>query len=215
MKNQNININSLLSESSISVKMKNNISQKFNTIVTVIEEIHKNKNTENFIINDELLSKEIKASAKILIRKSDTFEKEIIESTLKQKEESIEMLEISKLRIEAQIKELEKRKMALTLKNNNSFFHNLKTNFFKIFNFNLSKKYSKKPLSLESKLDNFNLKLSNYDLEKDKLSKNFYENGTAKLASLRNHTYHILATSKTDVTTDKINSIKTKIKNFN
>ena len=117
----NINILPLLEKSALSTKMKNSISKKLNNIISTIEDVH---NKKNFNIDTNLLSQEIKATAKILVKKSDKFQKDIISSTLKQKEESLETLEVSKLRIEAQMKDLKKKENALTIKTTNSFFAN-------------------------------------------------------------------------------------------
>lgn len=213
MKNQNINITSLLSECSLSGKMKNNISKKLINIINTIEELHTNKST-NISIDQNLLHKEIKTAAKTLVKKSDKFQKEIIETTLKRKEESMEMLEVSKLRIEAQIKDLQKRQNSLAVKSTNSFFCNLKNNLFKLLKLNTSKKKSEKSSTVEEKLKDYNLKLSNYDLEKDKLSRTFYENGSKKLNLLRKQTYYALSASTPSITTESINTIKEKIKHL-
>ena len=214
METQNINIASLLSASNLSKKSKTNISRKLNKLINIIEEIHTKKHIENIEIDEDSLAKEIKLTAKAIVTKSDQFHKAIVTSTLKKKEESMEMLEISKLRVEAQIKDLQKRESALTVKTNHSFFYNLKNRLFKIFNISSIKKHSEKTLSLEDKLKNYNLKLSNYELEKDKLSKNFYENGSTKLSLLIKQTYYALATSKVVATPESIATIKEKIRNF-
>lgn len=214
MKTQNINIASLLSESNLSAKNKLNISHKLNNLINIIEEVRTKKNISNIELDEILLSKEIKSTAKVIVKRSDQFQKKIIESTLKKKEETLEMLEISKLRVEAQIKDLEKRKTALTVKTNNSFFYNLKRNLFKLFNITTIKKSFEKPLSLEDKLKNYNLKLSNYELEKDKMSKSFSETGSQKLALLRKQTYYALSSSKIIATQEAIQSIKEKINNL-
>ena len=138
----NINILPLLEKSALSTKMKNSISKKLNNIISTIEDVH---NKKNFNIDTNLLSQEIKATARILVKKSDKFQKDIISSTLKQKEESLETLEVSKLRIEAQMKDLKKKENALTIKTTNSFFANLKINLSKLFGFNNKKKYSQRP----------------------------------------------------------------------
>ena len=129
----NINILPLLEKSDLSAKMKNSISQKLNNIISAIEDVHNKKDVN---INIDLLAQEIKATAKILVKKSDKFQKDIISSTLKQKEESLETLEVSKLRIQAQMKDLKKKENALAIKPSNSFFTNLKINLSKLFGFN-------------------------------------------------------------------------------
>lgn len=205
----NINILPLLEKSALSTKMKNSISKKLNNIISTIEDVHSKK---NFNIDTNLLSQEIKATAKILVKKSDKFQKDIISSTLKQKEESLETLEVSKLRIEAQMKDLKKKENALTIKTTNSFFANLKINLSKLFGFNNKKKYSQRPASLQQAMNDYNTKLSNYDLEKNKISQNYYENGSKKLELIRKTTYKILCTSKYDFSNEAINSFKEKIK---
>ena len=159
----NINILPLLEKSDLSAKMKNSISQKLNNIISAIEDVHNKKDVN---INIDLLAQEIKATAKILVKKSDKFQKDIISSTLKQKEESLETLEVSKLRIQAQMKDLKKKENALIIKTTNSFFANLKINLSKLFGFNNKKKYSQRPASLQQAMNDYNTKLSNYDLEK-------------------------------------------------
>lgn len=211
MENQNINIVSLLSESSLSGKMKNNISKKLNKLVTILEKIHTGNVVE---IDEAILLREIKLSANTLVKKSDKFQKEIIETTIKRKEESMEMLEISKLRLKTQIKDLEKNKTTLTVKSNNSFFYTLRNNLFNLLKINTRKKNSEKTLILEKQLEDYKLKLSNCDNEKDKLTKDLIEAGSTKLTLLRNQTYQVLTASSIPVTTESIQSIKTRIKNF-
>lgn len=212
METQNINIASLLSKNTLSIKEKNIISNKLTNLLNIIETIHTNKKLENIEIADELLSDEIRTVAKTLVKKSDQFQKEIVESTLKKKEESMEMLEISKLRVQAQIKDIERKKTALTVKSNNTFFYNLKNSIFKLFNIKSTKKHSEKTLSLDQQLKNYNLKLSDYDIEKDKISKSFSETGSQKLTLLRRQTYYALVSSKTLATPETIQNIKEKIK---
>lgn len=212
MENNNINISSILSKGSLSPSMKTSVLDKFNNLIKIIEKIHKTSKITDIAIDEKLLNIEIKSTAKLIVKKSDKFQKDIVESTLKQKEESMEMLEISKLRLKAQIKDLEKRKNALTVKTTNSFFNTIKQNIFKLFNFNKSN--SSKTSNLDDNLKNYSLKLSNYDLEKDKISKKFYENGSAKLTLLRRQTYYALSSSNILVTQDSLISIKEKIKNI-
>ena len=153
----NINILPLLEKSDLSAKMKNSISQKLNNIISTIEEVHNKKDVN---IDIDLLAQEIKATAKILVKKSDKFQKDIISSTLKQKEESLETLEVSKLRIQAQMKDLKKKENALAIKPSSSFFTNLKINLSKLFGFNNKAKYSQRPASLQKTLNDYNKKLS-------------------------------------------------------
>ena len=214
MKTENINIASLLSTSSLSVKAKLSVAHKLTALLNTIEKIYTEKSISNIEIDESLLSKEIKTTAKAIVKKSDTFQKEIIESTVKQKEQSMEMLEVSKLRIEAQMKDLQKKKNALTEKTTNSFFLNLRNNIFKLFNINLTKKSGKEPLTLDDKLKSYSIKLYNYELEKNKIAQNFSETGSQKLAFLRKQTYYALSSSKAVATPESIQSMKEKIKNI-
>lgn len=214
MEVQNINITSLLSQSSLSSKQKESISLKLNNILNVLETINAEKNTKNIEIEENILNKEIKLVAKTIVKRSNQFQKEIIESTLKKKEESIEMLEISKLRIEAEIKDLQNKKNALSVKTKNNFFFNIKNKLSKLFNLKFNEKRTNPDIELETTLKDYNLKLSNYDLEKDKISKNFYENGSTKLDLIRKQTYCALASSKATITNDSIKSIKEKLKSL-
>lgn len=207
----NINILPLLEKSDLSAKMKNSISQKLNNIISTIEDAHNKKDVN---IDIDLLAQEIKATAKILVKKSDKFQKDIISSTLKQKEESLETLEISKLRIQAQMKDLKKKENALTIKPSNSFFTNLKINLSKLLGFNNKAKYSQRPASLQKTLNDYNKKLSNYDLEKNKISQNYYENGSKKLELIRKNTFKILCTSKYNFSNEAISSFRERIKNL-
>lgn len=212
MKKENINIASLLSTSSLSEKSKLNVSNKLVNLLNAVEKIYNEKSISNVEIDESLLSKEIKMTAKAIVRKSESFQKEIISSTLKQKEQSMEMLEVSKLRVETQMKDLQKKQSALTTKTTNSFFINLKTNFFKIFNFN--RKHAKEDLSIDDKLKSYSVKLYNYELEKHKIAKTFSETGSEKLASLRRQTYYALSSSKAVATPESIQIMKEKIKSI-
>lgn len=213
MKTENINIASLLSTSSLSSKAKLSVSHKLTKLLNTIETIYTEKNASTIEIDESLLAKEIKTTAKAIVKKSDNFQRKILESTLKQKEQSMEMLEISKLRVEAQMKDLQKKKNALTEKSTNSFFLNLKNNIFKLFNINLTKS-GKEPLTLDDKLKSYSIKLYNYELEKRKIAQNFSETGSQKLAFLRKQTYYALSSSKAVATPESIQSIKEKIKNI-
>lgn len=206
MKNANINILPLLEKSKLSQEMKNDISRKLNNLISILENIH---NIENVNIDIDTLSYEIKSTARILIKKSDKFQKDIISSTLKQKEESLETLEISKLRIEAQMKDLKKKENALMIKTNHSFFSTLKINLTRLFS---NKK--KNTSSIEQTLNDYKTKLSNYDLEKNKISQSFYENGSKKLELLRKNTYKVLCTSKYTVSNESISSLKERIEHL-
>lgn len=207
----NINILPLLEKSDLSVKMKNSISQKLNKIISTIEDVHSNKNSS---IDIDLVAQEIKATAKILVKKSDKFQKDIISSTIKQKEESLETLEVSKLRIEAQMKDLKKKENALAIKPSNSFFANLKINLSKLFGFNNKVNYSQRPVSLQKTLEDYSTKLSSYDAEKNKISQTYYENGSKKLELIRKNTYKILCTSKYHFSSEAVNSFREKIKHL-
>lgn len=211
MENTNVNILPLLEKSDLSQKMKSDISKKLSALLSAIEDTH---NKKNINIDIGSLIYEIKSTAKILVKKSDKFQKDIISSTLKQKEESLETLEVSKLRIEAQIKDLKKRENALTIRNNKSFLSNLKFNLSRLLGFNNKAKYSKGTLSLEQTLSNYKTKLSNYDLEKNKISQSFYENGSKKLELLRKNTYKVLCTSKCPASTETIALMRERIKHL-
>ena len=100
----------------------------------------------------------------------------------------------------------------MTIKTTNSFFANLKINLSKLFGFNNKKKYSQRPASLQQAMNDYNTKLSNYDLEKNKISQNYYENGSKKLELIRKTTYKILCTSKYDFSNEAISSFREKIK---
>ena len=107
---------------------------------------------------------------------------------------------------------LKKKENALIIKTTNSFFANLKINLSKLFGFNNKKKYSQRPASLQQAMNDYNTKLSNYDLEKNKISQNYYENGSKKLELIRKTTYKILCTSKYDFSNEAISSFREKIK---
>lgn len=211
MENTNVNILPLLEKSDLSQKMKSDISKKLSALLSAIEDTH---NKKNINIDIDSLIYEIKSTAKILVKKSDKFQKDIISSTLKQKEESLETLEVSKLRIEAQIKDLKKRGNALTIRNNKSFLSNLKFNLSRLLRFNNKTKYSKGTLSIEQTLSNYKTKLSNYDLEKNKISQSFYENGSKKLELLRKNTYKVLCTSNCHASTEAIALMRERIKHL-
>lgn len=211
MENTNVNILPLLEKSDLSQKMKSDISKKLSALLSAIEDTH---NKKNINIDIDSLIYEIKSTAKILVKKSDKFQKDIISSTLKQKEESLETLEVSKLRIEAQIKDLKKRENALTIRNNKSFLSNLKFNLSRLLRFNNKTKYSKGTLSIEQTLSNYKTKLSNYDLEKNKISQSFYENGSKKLELLRKNTYKVLCTSNCHASTEAIALMRERIKHL-
>lgn len=206
MENTNITILPLLEKSELSSKMKNDISRKLNNLVFILENIHSNKHID--VDEDELIY-EIKSTAKILVKKSDKFQKDIISSALRHKEESLETLEISKLRIEAQMKDLKKKENALMLRTNHSLFSTLKINLTRLF----SNKKKSIP-SIEQTLNDYKAKLYNYDLEKNKISQLFYENGSKKLELLRKNTYKILCTSKYTVSTESLISLKERIKHL-
>ncbi len=211
MENTNVNVLPLLEKSDLSQKMKSDISKKLSALLSAIEDTH---NKKNINIDIDSLIYEIKSTAKILVKKSDKFQKDIISSTLKQKEESLETLEVSKLRIEAQIKDLKKRENALTIRNNKSFLSNLKFNLSRLLGFNNKTKYSKGTLSIEQTLSNYKTKLSNYDLEKNKISQSFYENGSKKLELLRKNTYKVLCTSNCHASTEAIALMRERIKHL-
>lgn len=214
----NFDINDLLNESSISSQMEKIILSKLNKLVTLIETLHTSESNPKSSnqLNEEALSKEIKATAKLIVKKSNNYSKKAVESVAKQKEEALELLEISKLRVEAELKDLRKRNKTseseyLAISQKNSFFSIIKFKLYSIFNRSNKKCYSEKPLSFEEQIKKYNLKLVNFEQQKQNISEKYSAIGTQKLEQLRKHTYSILGNTYSTVTSENITYIKNKL----
>ena len=187
---QNFNANQitiLMTENSLSNSSKNRIASKINNIIELTNNIN---NITNLSELNSLLSNEQKATARTIVNKNDILSKKLIKSMSFQKENLLQTLEISQLRLEAELKTLNENLNLPMLKTNTSIWTKL-INLFKL-PFLARNKKAIKVNSTREKINSTTLKLTNLQKNKEDLTKEFGNTGLESLKYLNKITYTAL-----------------------
>ncbi len=187
---QNFNANQitmLMNENSLSNSSKNRIASKIDNIIELMNNPNDINNVSEF---NSLLSSEQKATARTIVNKNDILSKKLIKSMSFQKENLLQTLEISQLRLEAELKTLNDNLNLPVLKTNASLWAKL-LNLFKL-PFLAKNKKAVKVNSTREKINSTTLKLTSLQKNKEDLTKEFGDTGLESLKYLNKVTYTAL-----------------------
>ena len=187
---QNFNANQitmLMNENSLSNSSKNRIASKIDNIIELMNNPNNINNVSEF---NSLLSSEQKATARTIVNKNDILSKKLIKSMSFQKENLLQTLEISQLRLEAELKTLNDNLNLPVLKTNASLWAKL-LNSFKL-PFLAKNKKAVKVNSTREKINSTTLKLTSLQKNKEDLTKEFGDTGLESLKYLNKVTYTAL-----------------------
>ncbi len=187
---QNFNANQitmLMNENSLSNSSKNRIASKIDNIIELMNNPNNINNVSEF---NSLLSSEQKATARTIVNKNDILSKKLIKSMSFQKENLLQTLEISQLRLEAELKTLNDNLNLPVLKTNASLWAKL-LNLFKL-PFLAKNKKAVKVNSTREKINSTTLKLTSLQKNKEDLTKEFGDTGLESLKYLNKVTYTAL-----------------------
>ena len=187
---QNFNANQitmLMNENSLSNSSKNKIASKIENILEFLNNPNSVNNLSEF---NSLLSSEQKATARTIVNKNDILSKKLIKSMSFQKENLLQTLEISQLRLEAELKTLNDNLNLPVLKTNASLWAKL-LNLFKL-PFLAKNKKAVKVNSTREKINSTTLKLTSLQKNKEDLTKEFGDTGLESLKYLNKVTYTAL-----------------------
>ena len=187
---QNFNANQitmLMNENSLSNSSKNRIASKIDNIIELMNNPNNINNVSEF---NSLLSSEQKATARTIVNKNDILSKKLIKSMSFQKENLLQTLEISQLRLEAELKTLNDNLNLPVLKTNASLWAKL-LNLFKL-PFLAKNKKAVKLNSTREKINSTTLKLTSLQKNKEDLTKEFGDTGLESLKYLNKVTYTAL-----------------------
>lgn len=210
---QRINIKELsllMNENSLSESSKIEISKKINAILNFINSLADNKNIDYSLISelkDELL-KEQKITAKMIVKKNNALSKDLIKSLTIQKENSLQVIEINQLRLEAELKKL-KEATCPAIQTENSLFSKI----FRIFKFTFNSKSKKISNTLKSEIESTSNKLNDLEKQKEDLSNKFGTNGKEALRYLNKVTYNSFL-PVSDISKNNITNIKNRMNLF-
>jgi len=206
--NQQVNINELtllMNESSLSESEKKETTRKINNLLNFIDSLSGQKNVDSTLANNisdikNILSKEQKSTARMIVKKNDSLSKKLIKSLTVQKENSLQVLEVSQLRLEAELKKLKGESTSPTLKAESSIFNKI----FSLFKIPFSEK------SQKAKINSTTLKLNDLEKQKENLSEKFGITGKESLKYLNQVTYNSFLPIS-DLSSKKIETIKNKM----
>jgi len=208
----------LMNENSLSDFNKETIKIKINNLLNLMNYLSNIKTTDNTLSNElleiyALLIKEQKTTARAIVCKNNSLSKSLIKSMTHQKENLLQVLEISQLRLEAELKELNSKISYPAIKTETSFF----SKFFNLFrvpfkNITSTKVDSVKPIREKIKLTTS--KLNDLEKQKEELSKEFGCTGVEALRYLNKVTYNSFL-PVSSVSQSNLNIIKSKITLFN
>jgi hypothetical protein len=187
---QNFNANQitmLMNENSLSNSSKNRIASKIDNIIELMNNPNDINNVSEF---NSLLSSEQKATARTIVNKNDILSKKLIKSMSFQKENLLQTLEISQLRLEAELKTLNDNLNLPVLKTNASLWAKL-LNLFKL-PFLAKNKKAVKVNSTREKINSTTLKLTSLQKNKEDLTKELGDTGLESLKYLNKVTYTAL-----------------------
>lgn len=208
---QQININKLsllMSESSMNDTTKAEIKNKLNNLLNFMEHLTESNNNKYDLSNiKNLLLNEQKSAAKIIVSKNNCISKDLIKSMASQKESLLQVIEISQLRLEAELTKLNSE-MSYPVKKIETSFFNKMFGLFKIPFKNMSTK--KSVAALRTKISTTTDKLNDLEKQKEDLSKNFGTTGTEALKYLNKITYNSFL-PVSDISSKNIHNIKNKI----
>lgn len=218
MKNQ-INANQvylLMNESSITNSNKKIIAKKINNIINFMNTLNSNNTPEKSslsIINNTLAT-ELKSTAKLVVKKNNLLSKNLIKSISSQKENLLQVLEISQLRLEAQLKTLNEEMSYPALKTETSFF----SKFFSLikvpFKNTKTKKHTSSINTTREKINLTTSKLTTLEKQKEDLVKEFGSTGTESLRYLNKFTLNAFLPAS-DVSNNSLEKLKNKISILN
>lgn len=209
---QNFNANQitiLMNENSLSNSSKNRIASKINNIIELTNNIN---NINNLSELNSLISTEQKATARTIVNKNDVLSKKLIKSMSFQKENLLQTLEISQLRLEAELKTLNENLNLPVLKTNTSIWARL-LNLFKL-PFLAKNKKAVKVNSTREKINSTTLKLTSLQKNKEDLTKEFGDTGLESLKYLNKITYTALLPGYYS-SSSTLDTIKNKMTVFN
>jgi len=205
---QQVNINELtllMNENSLSESTKKEITRKINKLLDFINYLSELKNVDNTLANNiddikNTLLKEQKSTARMIVKKNDSLSKNLIKSLTIQKENSLQVLEVSQLRLEAELKKLKGESTSPALKAEASVFNKIFSLFKVTFN----------ARSQKAKINSTTLKLNDLEKQKENISEKFGVTGKESLKYLNRVTYNSFLPAS-DLSSKKIESIKNKI----
>ncbi len=187
-------LHTLMNENSLSALNKENIISKINNLLEFMWYLNTAETIDNTLVQElsgiySKLSKEQKSTAKIIVSKNNSLSKNLIKSMAYQKENMLQVIEISQLRLEAELKELNSKISYPAIKANSSLFSRI-FNIFKIpfKNTTSAKQLAVKPIREKIKLTTS--KLNDLEKQKENLSKEFGCTGTEALKYLNKITYN-------------------------
>lgn len=206
--NKEVNINELsllMNENSLSESVKKEITRKINNLLKFINNLSTKNNIDDSFTNEltnikNTLLTEQKSTARMIVRKNNSLSKDLIKSLTTQKENSLQVLEVSQLRLEAELKQLKAETNYPSVKADCSVFNKI-FNIFKVPFNNRAKK---------SKITSTKNKLNDLEKQKEVLAKNFGSTGKEALRYLNKVTYNSFL-PVSDVSSKKIETIRNKI----
>ena len=204
-------IHLLINEHTLSTYTKQQIIEKINNLINFINNIYVKKASDNELTSlmNKLLAEQ-KSTAKIIVSKNNLLSKNLIKNMTTQKENMLQVIEISQLRLEAELKKLNETLSYPALKTDTTFFSKL-FNILKVPFKSFIEKKSPTPLIITRKRINLTTtKLSSLERKKEDLSKEFSHTGTESLRYLNKITYQALLPAN-DTSTSHLQNLKNKI----
>jgi len=185
----------LMNEHSLSEFNKKEITQKLQKLTSFMNYLNTINTLDDTLKNEltalnNLLSIEQKTTARLIVSKNNLLSKSLIKSMANQKENLLQVLEISQLRLEAELKRLNATINYPAIKTEVSFFNKI-FNLFRVpfKNINSSKKTS--PINrTREKISLTTSKLNNLEKRKEDLVKEFGCTGNEALRYLNKITYN-------------------------
>ena len=185
----------LMSEHSLSDITKNEITKKIYNLINFMNFLNNTKTIDASEKNELLtiynsLAIEQKKTAKLLVSKNNLLSKNFIKSMATQKENLLQMLEISQLRLEAELKNLNEKLSYPAIKTESSFFTKL-FSLFKVPFKNITHIKKTPPINhTREKINSTTSKINSLEKRKEELSREFGTTGNEALRYLNKITYN-------------------------
>ena len=207
-------IHTLMNEHSLSDSTRNEISNKIHNIINFINFLNTIKSNDDNLKSQLLelsilLSQEQKATARIIVSKNNLLSKNLIKSMATQKENLLQVIEISQLRLEAELKNLNEKLSYLVIKTETSFFNKL----FSIFKIPFKNKKLQNNATINHTREKISLttsKLNSLEKRKEDLAQEFGSTGTDALKYLNKITYKAFLPVY-DISNSHLENLKNKI----
>jgi len=188
-------IYTLMNEHSLSESVKLQISNKIQALINFMNYLNTVKKADPTFKSElasihALLSKEQKSTAKMIVSKNNMLSKNLIKSMSTQKENLLQVLEISQLRLEAELKKLNEKISYPAVKTEVSFFNKLFTLFKIPFKTTGRKKYISSAIRTREEISLTTSKINSLEQKKEDLVKEFGCTGTESLRYLNKITYN-------------------------